>query len=414
MSQEKTILFLSEMPVTNGVIQAQMLPVVLAAAKDGYRVKILETIGRFDSQEKYRPGIEEKLRQHKVEIQSVAVPRHTFWPSIIYFTLEFLRLIKKIIKENNDCPVVIYARNYKFAILLLWLKRCHGISFVYSPRGAYVAERKFYRRLKDLLYASWIKFFEKKAILKSSATILETEGFKNHLMESYKIKDDNLKVLPNFFDASMLPPAGWNREEMRQKLGFDGKKVIVYAGTAEVWYDFQKMFDLVSRLKKKDPQIFFQLFLKEDYARDESRDILENLEKSALEFGLEKGRDFRISSYPPEERYFYLSACDAGICLTTPSKFKTMMMYLKIVDYLGAGLLIIVNNNVTEAVRIIAKADAGYAVNYNKWDRSVSEIEISRLFNREITKKDRLAPYSSESVLPAYLKLFSSVFNSGK
>ncbi|HPN96855.1 MAG TPA: glycosyltransferase [Candidatus Moranbacteria bacterium] len=410
MNSDKVILFLSEMPVTNGIIQAQMLPVVFEAAKKGYRVKIIETVGRFDSQEKYRSELEKKLEENNVEIEKITVPRHTFLPSIFYFSFRSRRIIKNIIKNSGDKSFLVYARNYKFTPLLLWISRCYKIPFVYSPRGAYVAERKFYRRIKDIAYASRIKSLEKKAILKSAATIFETENFKNHIADSYGIKNANLTVIPNFYDASLLPPSDWNREKMRQKLGISGKNVIVYAGTVEVWYEFEKMFDLVSRLKKNDSRIFFQLFLKEDYARDESRDILNNLENRALKFGLKKGEDFNLSSYPPKERYYYLAACDAGICLTTSNEFKTIMMYLKLVDYLGAGLPIIVNQEVLEAKKIIQEANAGYTVDYNDWEASVSQIKTESLFDKTNIKRDKIQAYSSEKVISLYFDLFASVF----
>ena len=405
----KRIIFISEMPITNGVIQAQLLPVVFESKKNGYAVSVIETIGRFDSQEKYREKAEEELKKDGIFPEKIIIPRHTFLPSILQFFFKSLRVLKKIIRENKNDKILIYARNYKMAPALLWARYFWKINFIYSPRGAYVAERKHYRKMKDILFASPITFLEKRAILKSLAAILETEYLRKYIEETYGLNNGNLVVIPNFYDAKLLPPPEWDREKMRTELGFEGKKVIAYAGTVEVWYEFEKMFELVKRLKEKDPRIFFQLFLKEDYARDESKGMPEKLKKIALEKGLEEKRDFGISSFPPFDRYLYLSACDAGICLTTPQKFKAVMLYLKIVDYLGAKLPIIVNRDVLAAKEIIEESNAGFLVDYENWDKSISLFDSKDFFEKE---KKNIEKYSSLNVIPLYLGLFKKVFDS--
>ncbi|NTU66613.1 MAG: glycosyltransferase family 4 protein [Candidatus Moranbacteria bacterium] len=407
---KKTILFLSEMPITNGVIQSQLMPIILRAANDGYAVEIMETTGRFDSQEKDRAQIGKKLEHWMIALKSIAVKRHTLLPSIIYFTWKAFGIVRDSIRKNGSNQTVIYARNYKFAPLLLLAKYLWGVSYIYSPRGAYVAERRFYKKTKDLLFASFIAFFERKAILGSTKIIVETDGFKEHLKELYSLEDRRFEVIPNCYDASLLPSSDWNRDEMRKELGFSGKKVIAYAGTVEVWYEFEKMIDLVSRLRKKDPSIFFQLFLKEDYARDESSGMLTELDTLMEKYGLAKNESYGISSYAPTERYRYLSACDAGICLSVPQEFKSMMLYLKIVDFIGARLPMIVNSEMTESVAIIKESGAGAVVDYGDWEKSVADIDLENLFNKKNSNLDLLKKYSSSEIVPKYMELFKDAF----
>jgi|GEM_PF-4889238 len=410
MENSKTIIFLSEMPVTNGVIQAQMLPIVFAAAGEGYKTYLVETISRFDSQENYRKIVKKKLEKKGIHLLKIKVPRYTLFPSILYFTLKTCPKVRKVWKKNGKSKVIIYARNYKFCLVLIINKIFRHISFIYSPRGAYVAERKYYKKIKDVLFGNLIGFFEKKAIKKSAKTVVETAYFKKHLEEIYGIESDKISLIPNYYDGSLLPLSGWNREKMREKLGYQNKKVIVYAGTIEVWYEFEKMFDLVARLKKKEPGVFFQLFTKKDYARDESKGLFEKLQDMAKKHGLSENTDYSISSYPPGERYQYLSACNAGICLTTPQEFKTMMLYLKIVDYLGAGLPVIVNSEVKSAVEIIKNSGIGAVVDYNNWDNSISIIDPNSFFGKSGKNSIEYKKFSSLNILPAYLDLFSSVF----
>jgi hypothetical protein len=405
----KKILFLSEMPITNGVIQAQLFPILLEAARLGYATEVLETSGRFDAQEKYRTEAEKKLTGAGIVLQKINVPRFTLLPSILYFSLKSYQLFKKQLKDTASESPVIYARNYKFIPFLLWAKYFWHTSFIYSPRGAYVAERKYYRKFKDLLYANAIGLLEKIAIRKSFSTIVETEEFKKHLGELYKLNEGQFTVIPNYWDATLLPDKDWNREKMREKLGFTGKKVIAYTGTVEAWYEFEQMVDLVSRLRKKNPAIFFQLFLKEDYARTESYGILKSLPEIFEKYGFEKD-SYAISSYAPTERYHYLCACDAGICLTTTAKFKTMMLYIKIVDFWGAGLPIIANKEIGVIEEMIEKTGTGALVDYTKWEESIAKINPEKLFEKNNTYLEETARYSSEKVLPLYFDLFDKFF----
>lgn len=405
---------MAEMPLTNGVIQAQLIPVAIRAAQKGYRVHIIETAGRFDNQEEHRKTVTEELAKNGITAHKITVKRNTFIPSIVHFTIKSYQLTKPLIKNNRSGSLLLYARNYKFCPILIWAKKKWGIPFIYSPRGAYVAERAFYRRAKDLLYGRFIKIFEKQAIQASEATIVETKSFQNHLAKSYGIKTKKLLVIPNYFNSALLPPPEWNREAMRKELGLTDKHVIVYAGTVEVWYEFERMFDLVSRLKQRDPAIFFQLFLKEDYARHESRGLLEKIRELAGNKGLKEKSDYAFSSYPPSQRYLYLSACDAGLCLTSAQEFKTIMLYLKVVDYLGAGLPVIINKDVKAVKKIISQARAGATVDYADWERSIEKIDLVKLFARTGMDSKNIDAYSSKNVLPCYLRVFRNAFANPK
>lgn len=400
------------MPITNGVIQSQVIPLIFELKKNGYEISVLETTGRFDSQENYRSKLEKKLDDFGIKLWKINVPRRTFLPSIMKFTYKTLCVVREILKDKKNGKILIYARNYKFSPALVWINFFWKIPFIYSPRGAYVGEREFYRKFKDILYASLIGFFEKAVLKRSATAIFETEEFREYTTKNYKIKSSNFSVIPNYYDESIIPPSNWDRDEMRKKLGFSGKKVIVYAGTVEVWYEFEKMFSLVSQLKKKDSQIYFQLFLKEDYARDESQGIVGNLREMADKFGLSEKKDFGISFYPPMKRYYYLSACDAGICLTIPQEFKAIMLYIKIVDYLGSNLPIIVNKEVQSVTKIIKESRGGAIIDYDNWEETINKIDTKKLFENKTGNPGIFKKFSSGNILPIYAKLFRNLFDS--
>jgi hypothetical protein len=410
----QTLVFLAEMPVTNGLIQAQLVPVVKACSKR-YKTVLVETRGRFEGQLEFRRSFVKELEDLGTEVCSIKVKKETFWPSIFYFFLETKKILKEILKTKtkNQNQFLIYARNYKFTPILIWFYYFFKIKFIYSPRGAYVAERRYYKSLKGKLYGIFIQFFEKKAIRLSQKTIVETRYFKEHLIKAYGLENfkDKLEVIPNYFDAKKLPKKSWDRKKMRQKLGFSGKKVIVYAGTLEIWYDFQKMFELIGFLRKQEKTIFFQLFLKKDFARKESKDMYQQLFNYAKKNGLQEKVDFAISSFPSSERYKYLSACDAGICLTTRAEFKVIMFYLKLLDYLACRLPFIVNDDVLEAKNLIKKHQIGALVDYDNWQASIKKLNLKALLNKKENYNFSLEKkYSSRYVIKQYLNLFKKNF----
>ncbi|MBU2028851.1 hypothetical protein KJ761_03095, partial [Patescibacteria group bacterium] len=128
--------------------------------------------------------------------------------------------------------------------------------------------------------------------------------------------------------------------------------------------------------------------------------------------GFREKTDFAISSYLPVERYLYLAACDAGICLTTTQEFKTQMLYLKIVDFWGAGLPVIINQEVSAVVSVIRQSGMGVVVDYADWQRSISQIDLTELFQKAGGHPQIFTNYSSSSVLPLYLDLFERAFRS--
>lgn len=406
--RRKRLYFLSEMPVSNGVIRSQLLPVVSACAEAGYETVLVETRGRFDGQEDSRSEALAVIEKFGLNLRSISVRRETMLPSILRFFRETRQLLGDEIGADPE-GVLIYARNYKFIPFLLMARKRWGIPFVYSPRAAYVAERKHYGRWRDRLFAPLIGWLERRAFLFGETAIVETASFRDRLARDFSIDPGRFSVIPNCYDESLLPPADWDRESFRRQLGFGGRKVIAYAGTLEAWYEFERMADLVSRLREKDPEILFQLFLKEDYARPESRGLRDRLSAIMKECGLEEGEGYVIAHYSPSDRYRYLSACDAGICLSIPASFKADMLYLKIVDYVGARLPMIVNRDMVEAARIVERGKSGAIVDYADWDGSVERIDPSDVFGKKFPQSVAEA-YASTNIVPKYLELFGRIF----
>ncbi len=397
------------MPVDNGVIQSQLIPIVRHSNKNKYLTYLIETKKRFNKVRDSKK-IRHKIKEFNINLESIEVKQKTFLPSFLYFSIKSLAKIKKIIKDNPNSEFLIYTRNYKFLLSVLIIKLTKKIGFIYSPRAPYIEERKYYKKTRDLLFIFWIKMLEKIAIEKSFKTVVETEAFKKSLETLYHLSSKKIKVIPNFFDSALKIKSN-AREEIRKKLNLVGKKVIVYAGTLEIWYDFIKMLELFKNLKRKDERLFLQLFLKEDYARTESRNLKIKLERKLKEINLVLNKDYAINSFNPQERYNYLRACDIGICLTAEAKFRNLTMPLKILDYWRVNLPTIVNKDLLEVKKIILADDIGTTVDYTKWSDSLSEINLEKLYSKT-DNFDRIHKiYSSDSVLPSYMKLFNKYFN---
>jgi glycosyltransferase involved in cell wall biosynthesis len=410
MPQIKRLIALVEMPLSNGEPQSTVYATLKAAQRSGIETHLIETRGGgFSAQEKFRAEAEEELRTAGIKWHSIFVSRFTAIPTIVNFTKEALKILNPLCSFGT--PTVLLFLSYKFIPVALILKKTKKIPFVYSPLAAYWAKRHYYGGLKNTLYGPLIKWLEKKGIKESYLTRVETPFLGQHLVELHRDKSLKNKIvtIPNYFEEALLPDKDWDREAWRKKLGFVGKKVVIYAGALEVWYDFPKMLDVICALKKQDPTIFFQIYGKEDNARPESAGLKNRIKEWAKERGLEEKRDYAISLFPACERYYYLSAGDIGICLAKPALFKNITLFSKITDYWGSFLPIIVNSDVFETAKIIKKYQAGIALSYEDWPVALANLSLKDLNSKKIDFSFR-HQYSSSQTSSKYLEIFKNCF----
>jgi glycosyltransferase involved in cell wall biosynthesis len=144
----------------------------------------------------------------------------------------------------------------------------------------------------------------------------------------------------------------YKREVIREQLNLQGKHAILYLGGTQ---KYQHLEDLVFP--------FFQSALKQDNYMV-AVFITQNKEKMGKlieAFQLPADR-IRLLSAPQNEVGDYLTAMDAGLLLRAPSPLNNFAQPVKLGEYLGAGLPVIVEKGTGKVAVLLSPYDIGFEV----------------------------------------------------
>jgi glycosyltransferase involved in cell wall biosynthesis len=139
------------------------------------------------------------------------------------------------------------------------------------------------------------------------------------------------------------------RQEFREKLGINDRKVIVHIGALGGLYLTKEMAEMLAVFRERDPSVF-ALFL------TQSNPKLIEAELQARGF---EASDYFVGRARPDEIEGYLSAADVGISLVKSSYATLSRSPTKIPEYLASGLPIIANRGVGDVDLLIEKYGVG-------------------------------------------------------
>ena len=213
-----------------------------------------------------------------------------------------------------------------------------------------------------------------------------TRTFGNRSSNNPKSKIQNpksegrpLEVIPCCVDLDRFGVVNeTSRNEMRQKLGIEGCKVLVYVGSFGGWYLTDEMFDLFAAAREADPNIFVMILTQRqaDLAKQRMTDL-----------GFSES-DFLVRSVSPGEIPGYLNAADAAVSFIKNCYSKQASSPTKNAEYLAAGLPIIANSGVGDVDSLIGGDGVGVLI--DKFDRESYLTAIADLVARgDIANKCR-------------------------
>lgn len=127
-----------------------------------------------------------------------------------------------------------------------------------------------------------------------------------------------------------------SRTEMRQQLGVNGRKVLVYVGSFGGWYLSDEMFDLFAAAKAADPNIFVMILTQRQ---------ADLASKRMVELGFSES-DFIVRTVSPAEMPAYLNVADLAVSFIKDCYSKQASSPTKNAEYLASGLPIIANSGI--------------------------------------------------------------------
>jgi glycosyltransferase involved in cell wall biosynthesis len=194
------------------------------------------------------------------------------------------------------------------------------------------------------------------------------------------------------------------RRAMRQELGIEGRRVLVYIGSFGGWYLTDQMVDFFSAARQVVPSVFVMVLTQRDVGG-----ATEKMREAGF-----SADDFLVKTVPPAELPRYLNAADAGVSFIKPCYSKQASSPTKNAEYLAAGLPIIANAGVGDVDELIIASGVGVllhdldSAHYVEAVRRLSELGDIKKHCREVAGREfDLVNVGGKR----YLRLYRAILN---
>jgi hypothetical protein len=351
----------------------QSLP-FLRELKNEYKINIISieegSTGHFES-EKFQQQYSELNQKYNLVI--LKSRNLLFLPKIINNIIQLIpQLFLRSKKENLE---YYHARGYLPAIVLHYLKRFLPVKYIFDMRGVYIDELKLLQNMSEnnIRIRLW-RHLEKKAIESSELAVVVSKPFADYVK---KIDPEvNIYIIKNSIVKKIIREEEYRtiRNEYRTKLGIENKKVWIYSGSGYKWQLIPQMISLFKIASEIDRDIHFLMIC---------RDKTDEIDHIFKEFNV-SDELFTIISVTAEEVNKYLIAGDIGILLRENSVINEVSDPLKFVEYLHAGLLVVISKYIGDTEEIVIKHELGLVLdsfeesNFRKYLDSLNKMLINR------------------------------------
>ncbi len=340
--QAHILLFIPEFPaLDHGVLHAQVLSVARFLTERNYICHFM--------------GVEKSYDRAEMAIQQIStvynIPTHIFdiypkHPTAFTLAKTAKNLAGKaeaVLKEIR--PTHIYSRGCISSFFARRLARKYSAISIYDVRGA-LGEEVLLRRNNTIL-SYLTKKIENFEIEHTDKVATVSQNLAEYIQKETGRKD--VTVIPSIFDETMMSFNEMSRVALRQQFRIrDNEYLICYSGGLSKWQRVSDIIDLLQQCMTIEPRIK-TLFL--------------TREKSSLETLLYT-KSFPASQYiieecPHEKINQYLSAADAGIIMREDTLVNNVASPIKVAEYLGCGLPVILTKGIGDYSQTLSGAGVG-------------------------------------------------------
>lgn len=283
--------------------------------------------------------------------------------SYFFMVLYALRIVKK---RRFDLVATMYHTIHlaPFSALLIsefahvpLVVKCHDVVPTASRWGA--LERIFNTFTSQL----------DSLALKRAAIILALSNELAYIIKNmYNIPDNRFVIVPNGVDTNMFECKG-KISTVREKLGSQKKKVLLYMGSVEPPYRKDGVKFLIKAMPTVVAQIPNLAFV---IVGSVSKDVRTDLADLASSLGIGNNVTF-VETVPHEDMPLYISAADVCIGPLCPSLETYGSTPRKVLEYLSCGKPVIVSKGGVSS-DMIENLRTGIVVNYGDSDELASRI----------------------------------------
>jgi glycosyltransferase involved in cell wall biosynthesis len=247
----KSTLYISFDGLSDPLGQSQILPYITGIASNGYHITVL-------SCEK-----KERLEKDKEHIQQLLNTFSISWRYILYdeagsFFSRY-NYVKKLAamaaqEQEEKKFSIVHCRSYLASLVGLYLKRKHGVKFIFDMRGFWADERldgEIWSKSNPLhfIFYRYFKSREKQFLSESDAIVSLTSAALSWLEKKFNGIKNKSSVIPCCVNTAVFSPSSVKPAHVP---GIEpGDHVIVYAGSIGTWYYTREMIDCMLVWKEK-------------------------------------------------------------------------------------------------------------------------------------------------------------------
>ena len=252
--------------------------------------------------------------------------------------------------------LIIQCRNATVTRMALWARRglpgakvifdCRGVvdhEFLYERGLTFETAPENLRREAERLGNE-----QREAAQQSDAVFCVSERMAEYLVREYGIAREKCVVVPCCVDYELFAAAAGRREEMRRRLGFDGKLVVCYCGSLARYQLPRESLQLYRQVRDLRPDAhFFAITTDPAAMRSETK-------KAGI-----ADSEVTIVSVAPHEVPEYLVAADVGLLLREQCVVNEVAAPIKFGEYLASGVPVIISEGIGDYSDFVRQCELG-------------------------------------------------------
>lgn len=319
------------------------------------------------------------------------------------------RMAESLVKQYRFS--IVHCRSYIPSLIGLYLKKKHGIPFLFDMRGFWADERLDggIWKLSNPLYALIYKYFKKKEkafLLNAGHIVSLTQNAKNEIL-SWKLSTAPLPVtvIPCCVDLKLFNPAAVSAAQQKEALqALDipaGATIISYVGSLGTWYMLPQMMAFIKTCSDVLPGLYFMVLT------GEPEDMVQ---KAAGEAGFDVSY-LRIKKVPRHQMPLYISLSTASVFFIKPAFSKKASSPVKQGELMAMGIPVICNDAVGDTSEIVLQYKAGVIVREFATDAYLNAMQDFQhaVFDTAQIKKGAADYYALDRGVQLYASVYETM-----
>ncbi len=351
MSKSLRSLYICYYPLTEPLVQTQVVAYLAGLSQKGHRIHLL-TFETAPLSRAHKRKCRQHLAAQGITWHGLRYHKRPSLPATVYDVLCGVAFGTKLIRRHGID--VVHARSHVPATMGLILKRLTGCRLIFDFRGMLAEEYEdagVWKR--NSLPFRLTKALERRCIARADGIVVLTERVRRGLFDH--IRDKPVRVIPCCADLTQIERQSDQRAAVRSELGLDGKTVLVYAGKFGGWYMQREMVDFFVAARGaigETGELHFLVLTQSD----------PQLIRAEFERHGVPPTSCTITKVEAARVGAYLAAADFAISFIEACPSKTASSPTKIGEYLAAGLPVVSNRGVGDVDAILADNNVGILV----------------------------------------------------